>query len=93
MFTFITNLFSVLWKFPQAISIIKTIMDIVGSEAVKEVLRLVSETVQSVKIEKPTTTDSMTDRTRFIERLRERIGNRMLRIYPNNSADQSVQTP
>jgi hypothetical protein len=74
------GLLKILKKAPAAITVLKAIMDIAGSEAVKEILRLVYDVVQSFKDEKPAETASMTVRTRFVDRLRERLGQRMLRI-------------
>jgi len=85
MFTFLYNLFFIATKVPSAVGILKTILDIVGSEAVQEILRLIHETTQRFKAESPETSDAATistlpatERIRLVQRLKKRIAQRML---------------
>jgi len=79
MLTFITNLFSVLKNVPAAITILKAIMDIIGSETVKAILDVILKAVQQSK-----TTDTPVDqlppqeRKRFIERISQRVAQKLL---------------
>jgi len=75
--TFISNLFSILWNIPSVIGIIKAIMDIVGSDAVKQILEAIRGVVQSeAKI--TTTPETEQERKWFLQRIRDRVGLRLL---------------
>ena len=88
--TFITNLtslFSILYKVPAAITILKTIMDILGSETAHAVLEAILDVVQKFK-----TTDTLVDklppqeRKRFIERIQLRLGQRLMGLNDSQFA-------
>ncbi|MCL2710449.1 MAG: hypothetical protein FWE95_06185 [Planctomycetaceae bacterium] len=78
MFAFLYNLFVVAAKVPTAITIIKKILDLVGSDAVKEILRLVSDTIQTDPVKVPAQTDPPAERKRLLDRLKLRLGQRFL---------------
>ena len=96
--TFLSNLFSILRKFPAAIGLIKALMDIIGSDAVRELFRIITEVAKTVKVEKPLPEDaSPVEKTRFFQRLREKVGQRFLgftdqqvaqarQLHPENTA-------
>jgi hypothetical protein len=79
LFTFIANLFAVLCKVPRAITILKIVMDIAGSDAVKMILETVRDAAQKIKREN-TSADSLPPavRKRLGERLKWRLGQQLL---------------
>ena len=79
--TFIINLFSILWKVPSTISIIKAILDIAGSDAVKAILEAVQEVAKAFK-KSGTPIDDLpqTERVRIIDRFKLRLGQQLLRL-------------
>ena len=93
--TFLSNLFSILRNFPAAISLIKALMDIIGSDAVKELFRIITDVAKSVKLEKPLPDDATpSEKTRFFQRLREKAGQRFLGLTDQQVAQarQPLQT-
>ena len=79
--TFIINLFSILWKVPAAVGIIKAILDIAGSDAVKAILESIQEVVKAFqKSDTPIDDLPQTERVRIIDRLKLRLGQRLLNI-------------
>ena len=81
MFIFITNLFSILWKVPAAVGIIKTILDIAGSDAVKAILEAAQEVAQKFKkSDTPVDTLPQPERVRIIDKLKLRLGQKLLQL-------------
>lgn len=81
MFALLSNLFVILRKVPSAIGIIRAIHDIVGTEAVKEILRLFHESMKRIKVENPKLdTDEMSppERLRLRRRIQIKIAQTML---------------
>jgi hypothetical protein len=87
MFTFIKNLFVIALKVPAAVGIIRTIIDIVGADSVKEIMKLVRDAVQTARIEKPLTDEEPAKRLRIFRYLKDRIGQRCLGITDEHFAD------
>jgi hypothetical protein len=87
LLTFLKNLFSILYKVPAAITILKAIMDILGSETVKAVLEAIHDAVTKSKTtDTPIDTLPTQERQRFIERLRLRVGQRLLGLSDSQYA-------
>ena len=82
--TFISNLFSILWKVPSAIGIIKAIMNIVGSDAVKQILEAIRGAVQS---EPNPTPDTEPERKRLFQRIRDSVALRLLGLREGPQSD------
>jgi spore maturation protein SpmB len=85
MLKIIPNLFSILFKIPSAIGLLKAILDIVGSEAVQQILGLIHETVQRIKIDHPSITPNISilttpEQERLLKRIRNRIAQKMLGV-------------
>jgi hypothetical protein len=77
MFTFLSNLFSILWNIPAAITIIKRIMDFLGSDAVKQILEAISGAVITE------TTTPTEPRKPLFQRVKERLALRFLGLRDN----------
>ena len=84
--TFIINLFSILWQVPSAISIIKTIMDIVGSDAVKQGLESIRDIVQRFQSDTPIDQLPQPERVRRFERLKLLLGKKLLNLSDSQFA-------
>jgi hypothetical protein len=82
MLTFISNLISVLWKVPSVIGIIKAILDVAGSDAVKQIIEAVRDVIAKIKQEQPEILQPATEtgRRRLIDRIKERLAQRFLEI-------------
>jgi hypothetical protein len=78
--TFLYNLFIVITKVPALIGIIKAILDILGSETVRAVLQAIQDAVQKFKPADGTPVDDLPpqERKRFIDRIRLRVGQRLM---------------
>ena len=88
--TFISNLFSILWRVPAAIGIIKAIMDIVGSDAVKQILEAIRGAVQSDPNPTPTTEF---ERRGLFQRIRDRVALRLLGVSGSQHSDAVLACP
>jgi hypothetical protein len=87
MLSFLSNLFVIARKAPAIIGIIRTVIDIVGADSVKEIMRLVRDAVQSAQIEKPSPDDDPAERLRIFRRVKDKIGQRCLGITDDHFAD------
>ena len=92
MLTFLYNLCSVLKNVPAAITIIKAIMDIVGSESVKTVLKAVQDAVQQLKpTDTPIESLPPQERKRFRERVQQRINKMTVAMYAAADAEKTAE--
>ena len=80
MFPFISNLFSIIRQVPAIISIVKAIIDIVGSDATKNILEAVRDAVTKTAPDGKIDTLPQPERKRLIKRLLPRVGQRLLGI-------------
>jgi len=78
MLTFISNLYFVLRNFPSAITIIKTVMDIIGSQAVQNILEAVRDAVRTEQRQCSIEPITEPQRKRFVQRVRDRIALQLL---------------
>ena len=78
MLAFLYNLFIVTTKVPAAIGILKTIIDLCGAKSLIEVLQILGDAVQFVRIENPDTPETPAGQKRLLQRLKERIAGRLL---------------
>lgn len=67
--TFLTNLWHILTKAPQIIGMIKSIIDLVGSEHVQKILETIQEALQTESSLPDMRTASKPERERIVRKL------------------------
>jgi hypothetical protein len=75
--TFLYNLLFVARKSPEIIALVKALIEIIGSEAVKQIVTAVRDTLEKLKKESPEPIIIPQEepiRLRLIDRLKQRIG-------------------
>ncbi|MCL2743642.1 MAG: hypothetical protein FWE67_07310 [Planctomycetaceae bacterium] len=78
--TLISNLWTIIWKAPQIIGIIRAIIDITGSETFQKILEFIQDILKLEPLPPNPDKESEPDKQRLLERLKKRIGLSMLKM-------------